>query len=227
MRVAEKFEIITDKVYRKGMEHFENLLTNGFTRGNYCGAFSQSDLTGYEFSQTIYPTSSIERMFNAYAGPELPKGIDCSRLDCDKSATYYRFAFEWASKLKKIPDIGIPAIPYYTNTYSNCKELVEIEVIRSNKDTIFQNPFTNCPNLTTFKIEGEIGTNFDCTMIPVSPSTMKSILEHLYDYSGTANANIHLISFTTQAWNAFDRAYPNFNGLSGIDYAVSKGWRIK
>lgn len=230
MSIAEKLTTIAEnepKVFNAGCHALENMITNGFSRKNYCGAFLQSDLTGYEFSQTIYPISGIERMFNSYAGTELPKGIDCSKLECDKSATYYRFAFEWASKLKKIPDIKIPAIPYYTNTYSNCVLLEEIEVIRCSKETVFNNPFSNCPKLTTFRIEGEIGTDFDCSQNPISPQTMNNVLEHLYDYTGTASQNKYKVLFSTECWVAFDAAYPNYRGLSGEDYAVSKGWLIK
>lgn len=225
MSIAEKLTIIAEnekKVFDAGSTALEDRFFAN--RISFAGAFMQSDFTGYEFHKTLYPKESIERMFYGYGGTELPKGIDCSQLDCSKSSSYYRFAFQWANKLKKIPDIGIPAIPYYTNTYCDCKELEEIEIIRCNKNTVFQNPFNNCPKLTTFRIDGEIGTDFDCTQIPVSPETMKSVLEHLYDYTGTTSDHKYSVLFTMSCWAAFDKKYPNYSGLSGEDYANSKGW---
>jgi hypothetical protein len=240
LTLGEKFEKVADAVFAKGMEEgnqsgyesayssqlvkYETMFSGNGTRTNFCGAFCGSDWTGYTFAHPLYPKSSIERMFNAYAGTELPKGIDCSQLDCTKSATYYRFAFEWAIKLKKIPDIGIPAIPYYQNTYANCKELVEIEVIRCNRNTVFQNPFINSPNITTFRIEGEIGTNFDCSQISPNPNTMMSVLQRLVDYSGTTSAFKYSVLFPSDCWRNLNETIPAPGVGYWEDYVEAKGW---
>lgn len=232
MSIAEKFEKIADAVYEKGVAdgfvEAEILFTNNYTRKNYMGAFLEADMKGYTFKQTIYPITGIEKMFYSYAGTELPKNIDFSKLETNKAASYYRNAFGWMNYVTEIPDMGLPAIPYYTNTYSNCGRLKEIEVIRCNKNTVFQNPFSGCYKLTEFRIEGEIGTDFSCPDAPVSPETMLSVIDHLVDYSGTSNEFKYSVIFNNICWSALDAAYPEIpSGLeSWMDYVVSYGWDV-
>lgn len=212
----------------KGLNDYEVMLTGNYKRTKYKGTFGNSDFTGYTFKETIYPVEDVECLFYAYLGTELPKNISLEKLQTDKSAVYYRNMFGWALGLTKIPDIGLPPIPYYQSTYLNCKNLIEIEVIRCTKETVFNNPFFGCDNLTTFKIEGEIGTNFDCSQIPVSPHTMHSIVQNLVDYSGTSNAFKYSVLFSQNCWDKLNENYPVDYAYydNWEDFVVSRGWSI-
>lgn len=234
MSISSTFETIADAVYEKGvaqgMNELELKLTRNYSRKNYMGAFLEADWTGYEFSQPVCPRTGVEKMFYSYAGTSLPTPIDCSGLSVNESAIYYRSMFEWANKLEEIPDIGLPAIPYYTSTYYHCTNLKKIAVIRCTKNAVFSGAFVDCVSLSEFEIEGEIGTTFDCSYSPLSVKTMISILSHLFNYKSTSNAHKYSVLFKSSCWTTLNNSTtPKKEGLTTTDmsweeYVESIGW---
>lgn len=208
-----------DIAFNKQMLSYEDRFTNNRQRKNYCGAFCESDWSGYAFATIIYPKTSIERLFYSYGGTKFPHGIDCSQLECNKSESYYRFAFQWCSNVTEIPDMKIPAIPYYTNTYSNCKNLKKIEVIRCNKDTVFKNIFVGTPNLEEFAIVGVIGTNFDVSPCPLlNHKTFESIINGLYNFKSAGATTTRTLTVNTASMNVLTASDKNI--------ITAKGWTL-
>ena len=67
MSIAEKFEIIADAVYDKAVSDEREKLTKAITdngsRVNFSYAFAYGNWSGYRFTETITPTSTINHMF--------------------------------------------------------------------------------------------------------------------------------------------------------------------
>lgn len=110
------------------------------------------------------------------------------------------YLFYSCEALEEIEDIGIQAGGYYY-AFNSCPKLKRIEVMRCREDGIYTVPFTACYDLTDITIEGVIGTNFPIPFSPLSPASLKSIIKHLKNYSGTDKEFAYTVTFKSSAFN--------------------------
>ena len=125
-------------------------------------------------------------------------------------------------------DIGLPASTYY-QTWGSCTKLHTIELVRSNKETVFSNPFNYCAELVYIHFEGEIGQNISFSYCgKLSVESVVDILQHLYNYSGTANAGNYTITFndTVKTRLAEQGALSELDGKTYDAYITDKGWNL-
>ena len=159
-------EIKVDYYSSYGMAEKERAMWNAFTdygkRNSFGRAFSYSDYTGYTIpSGLCKPTQTIGELFYAYKGTELPRGVDCSEFNTETTvASYYLNIFCYASNLKYIYDLGIPALKSYSACFRNCNNLETIEVIRVADWTTFDtNSFNGCTSLIRCIFSGILTSN--------------------------------------------------------------------
>ena len=208
MSVAEKFEVIADAVYKKGMSDgkidFENAITINGTRISYERAFSNTDYSGYEFSHPIKPLNVITQMFYVCETmTELPKPLDFSEIltTCNDAYGNRRGVFAYCRKLKVIPDLNMRAIGGLEEWFSYCESLETIELLRVNEDTIFapnnSYSFYGCKQLQNITFDGVIGQNIsfkDCPLL--TKESLTNIAQHLKDFSGeSGTGNVRTIIF--------------------------------
>lgn len=149
--------------YEKELEIWKSFTVDG-KRSNYQYGMAYSDFSEHEIPEGLCtPKVSIGFMFYAYAGVTLPKGIDCSGFNTEAaSSSYYLNIFGYSSKLRRIYDMGIPALKSYASCYRNCSSLEIIEVIRVNENTVFDsNSFYGCNELIYVGFVGTIGKNIN------------------------------------------------------------------
>ena len=230
MSIAEKFETIADAVYEKGVldskKAFENALTNNWTRKVYARAFSNTNYSGYEFSQPIKPTDIIVQMFyTCDKMTELPKPLDFSEIYTSSSSDSYgnrRAVFSYCKNLKVIPDLNMRAIGGLEEWFSYCESLETIELLRVNEDTVYalsnSYSFYRCKQLQNITFDGVIGQNIsfkDCPLL--TKESLTNIAQHLKDFtaagSGSATITLHTDSKT-------------LIGEEGLKRITDKGWEV-
>lgn len=195
MSIAEKFEVIADEVYEKGVldskKAFENAITINGRRISYNRAFSNTDYSGYEFSHPIKPLNDITQMFYACETmTELPKPLDFSEIltTCNDAYGNRRGVFGYCRKLKVIPDLNMRAIGGLEEWFSYCESLETIELLRVNENTIYapsnSYSFYGCKQLQNITFDGVIGQDISFANSPLlTDASLDSIVSHLKDYS--------------------------------------------
>lgn len=239
MSIAEKFETIADAVYDKGKQaeglaYWKAITENGErTSWNY--AFAYSDYTEIEFVKPVVITGEHQRLFYAYHGKKLPRKQDIDLSGVTSAQLFFSYldlSYNGSTYLT-IPDYGIPALNYYTSTYANSNAIQTIEVIRCHEATTFSSSFTESRNLENITFEGTIGRNISfssCKSLTVD--SLKNIITHLKDYTGTGDANDHTytITLTTSAFNKLEAegATAQYNGVActWAELIDNKKWNL-
>lgn len=220
MSIAEKFEVIADEVYDKGVYDEKVILTNAITdndtRQNYMYAFAYTNYSGVRFAETITPNYYINHMFYYCANlTELPTPLDFSRIleTATDSYTYRRSVFAYCRNLEIVPDLNMKAIGGLEEWFIQCRKLHTIELLRVKRETIYTSTFSMCDSLENITFEGEIGQNISFADSPLlSDASLENIAEHMIN----TNATITLHSTVKSRINGT----PIYSAITG------KGWTI-
>ena len=238
MSIAEKFETIADAVYDKGKQaeglaYWKAITANGRRKSSWYYAFAYTDYAEIEFVKPVVITGEHQRLFYAYHGKKLPRKQDIDLSGITSAQLFFSFldlSYNEETKLT-IPDYGIPALNYYTSTYANSNAIQTIEVIRCHEATTFSSSFAETRNLENITFEGTIGTNISfSTCKKLTVDSLKNIITHLKDYSGTENEFKYSVTFSSAcltALEALDPATdPSPNGNSWVQYLDDIGWEL-
>ena len=228
MSIAENLATIAEnvpKVYEAGKQAenkaFWDIITLNNTRPHYGHTFRYWDVPYVRPPYKITPTARGGTLYMFANNPNLLKVekeyFDLSQLP-NQSQTNGSFGnqciFTNCPNLVEIEDIGITAAMYDT-TYYGCSKLERIEIIRVQEDTTFYNAFSSCRALKHLTVEGVIGTNFSIAYSPLTKESMKSIITHLKDYSGTSNEYKYTVTFNPSAFSVLEAegATAEYNGV--------------
>ena len=113
------------------------------------------------------------------------------------------------------------------NTFATtfeCKKLKTLKLPTIRNGTIFNTTAFTCPVLENLTLSGVIGTSINFQYSPLTPESMKNVILHLNDYSGTSNAYVYKVTFTEQCWAALEADSTAPNGDTWADYVDSLGW---
>lgn len=234
MSIAEKFETVADRVYEKGqqnaMDDFIRRFTRNGTRTNYTYGFCSMDFSGFTIEAT---PKNIGYLFSYYEGKTIPDGIDCSNASTTGTSTTNSPAYLCAySKLKYLPDINIPAAHYWYASFRDCEELETIEVIRMCEGSGASTNvlFLNCKSLKNVTFEGVIPITIGFADCPLTVKSIKSIIEHLKDYSGTTSEFAYTVTFKSTAFAALEAegATAEYNGVActWAELIDNKKWNL-
>lgn len=206
MSIAEKFEVIADKVYEKGLSdkesEFWDIFQNNGKRGAYAYAFNYWNC---EYIRPKYKVVSTEAtracMFQRCSNL---KKVEKEYFDWSKApapayaANGNHYTFQFDSNLEEIEDIGLSG-EYYSGTYHNCEKLHTIEVIRCTENTAWAaEPFYNCKSLQNVKFEGVMATAPSFEWCPLNAESMLSLIGVLKEYP-VENSQQLKLSSTTKA----------------------------
>lgn len=234
MSIAEKFEVIADAVYDKGISDRDelvwNMITDNGTRTNFHNAFQYTDFSGYKFVKPIKPIGYVSQMFySCQKMKSLPQNLDFSEIllnGGDTSSTYRRSVFGYCRVLTTIPDLNMRAIGGLEEWFQYCNALHTIELLRVKRETIYTNTFTACEKLAEIRFDGEIGQNISFSGSPLlSTASIVNIVEHLSDNQSatltlkTAAKNNMTFPYTSPQTNV---TYNNWDEL----VATKSGWTI-
>ncbi len=160
-------------------------LTRNGERKDFAYTFRNTDFSGYSFIKPIAPSgtsASASYMFKLYKGVSLPDNLDLSKIST--TATHGDLFFE--SKLTYIPDIKIPSLNAYQNSFYKCADLKKIEILRVCEDTSFFQTFYGCSALEEIRFQGVIGKSIDFSDCKnLTSATLVHIIGKLKNYAGT------------------------------------------
>lgn len=207
MSIAEKFEIIADAVYQKGLidgdggssDEYYNTFWDAFQRNGsattYAYAFYSSRWKDdiYNPKYPIAATNS-NSMFNQSYVTDTKVEIDLTAAGGNTTGMFQY------SKIEKIRKIIVTEITGYSNSFTSCSALKEI----SFEGIIGKNiSFSDCPNL--------------------SAESIKNIIDHLKDYSGTTPTCT--LTLRSSCWTRLaEEGNTAPNGKDWRTYAEEKGW---
>lgn len=233
MSIAEKFEVIADAVYDKGIadrdELVWNMVTDNGTRANYIYGFAYANWEGYKFSKPIKPTGYINNMFYVSNIKTLPSPLDFSEVlssGGDTSSTYRKSVFGYCRNLEFVPDLNMKAIGGLEEWFIQCRKLHTIELLRVKKETVYTNSFSQCDALSEIRFDGEIGQNISFSGSPLlSTASIVNIIEHLSDSQSAT------LTLKTTAKN--NMSFPYTSPQTNVTYnnwdelvATKSGWTI-
>lgn len=98
--------------------------------------------------------------------------------------------------------------------------------VSDNGNQTWNNSFYNTTSLTELLITGGvIGRNLSVAQSPLTVDSMKSIISHLKDYSGTENEFKYTVTFSSACRDLLDaEGATSPNGNTWRDYATDLGW---
>lgn len=191
MSIADKFEVIADEVYDKGVsdgkkseyDEFWDVISSNWTRTTWSHAFKYWSCEYIHPPKQIKPTAESIHVFAA--NPTLKKiekkYFDFSGMPISSAQDLY----QGCPSLETIEDVGLPAMRNYNYIFNGCTALKTIECLRfSNNTTTATRSFQSCQNLEHITIEGEICIDLDFSNSPLSRESIESIINHLSDTTG-------------------------------------------
>lgn len=214
MSIAEKFEVIANAVYEKGLSdkesEFWEAVTNKGERTYYSSAFSYWGTIEY-----IRPPYKIKPIGSAqglcYYCSSLKK-VESDYFDLSGS-TNQGTIFARCSNLEEIEDIKLPKGDY-NQAFIYCEKLKKIALITVDENTKFNSSFSLCSSLEYIRFDGVIGQDISFKDSPLlTIQSLNNIIDHLKEFPSPNSANITL--------HANSKA---LLGTEGLERILAKGW---
>lgn len=190
-----------DDVYKAGIQSeydrfWDSFQQKGLAYISYANAFDYDRWTDEIFNPK-YPIkpSDCNNMFMRSALTDTKVDID---LTCSiMTQAFYLFE---SSKLITIRKLIVPINRSYTRYFNGCNSLRNI----------------------TF--EGEIGRSIDFSYSPLTVESMKSVITHLANYTGTDKEGTYTVTFNGACWEALEADSTAPDGSTWKLYVDSLGW---
>lgn len=176
---------------------------------------------------------AVTQMFNGFGNKndrpfevvdDLSQWLDDLGVILDTSRTWYFDSMFQKCYCTRLPivNMGNAKTANYTFTESMA---VTIDKIIVNETCTWPNSFTNAKNLANIVFEGIIGQDINFSWSPLSVDSMKSVITHLKNYAGTADAGKKTVKFTDACWTALEADSVAPDGNTWRDYVeTTLGW---
>lgn len=234
MSVAEKYTTLTEKipqVYESGKQaEYDAFWDNFQEKGNrkaYDYAFRSNgwNNTNFKPKYDIKPTTAVGLFYTcdiADMADILEKqGVTLDLSSCPSLSNLCLNS----PKLTRMPKIDASSATTIASVFSWCQKLNTIdEFVFSSKLTNANTAFGNCVSLVNFIASGEIACTISFQYSPLSPASMKSVINALKNYSGTNNEGSNTVTFTSDCWTALEADSTAPDGGTWQNYVESLGW---
>lgn len=144
-------------------------------------------------------------------------------------ATTISSAFYRAVLLEESPNIlNGELLTNYNSAYDGCNNMKKIPTLWAVNVTSYSASFNGCFNLTTIEdIVGEIMPNIDFRSCPLDIPTLKLIITHLKDYSGTSSEYTYTVTFKATAFSALEaEGATSPHGNTWAEYIDDLKWKL-
>lgn len=203
-------------------EAFWNINQQYGKRTDYGRAYGGVGWTNENFNPLyiVRPTTGNQYMMFAATGIET---IDETKVDTSQ-CTGLSMSFYSSSHLKSVT-IDISSLTALADTFNFGSELITIVLKNIPETCNFTAGFNGCSKLTELTVTGVIGgTTLNLQWSPLSVASMKNILLHLKNHSGTDKEGTCRVIFTADCWAALEADSTAPNGGKWADYVDSLGW---
>ena len=238
MSTADKMQTVVDNVplvYQAGRnDEWSDFWDSAQDFGNkvdYTRAFASPIWNAYTFrpKYDIRPTTApvIFQNFGTEA-IDLQAHLESCGVELDFShcnSLNYGFNSAIISRVGIIDMRGVTTVTGADAVFHSCPSIVTIDKLIVNETyPMGVDSFIYCNNLKNITIEGRITGSFKINDSPLTVESMKSIINHLQDYSGTAKANTCTLSFKASCWTALEADGGAPVGETWKAYVNSLGW---
>ena len=147
------------------------------------------------------------------------------RLDTSKATLLTSFfAGSGPATCPEIDTTGCASVAnlvYYSNTIRSIDNII----LREDGSQTIDGIFSGGTALTDVRFTGTIGTSANFQWNPLSVDSMKSVITHLKNYAGTADAAKYKVTFTDACWAALEADSAAPDGNTWRDYVeTTLGW---
>ena len=239
MSIADKLTTIAEneqKVYDAGKQaeydEFWDIFQDYGNRRYYIGFLSgYTPTTLRKWFKPKYDLKPLDMQYFLRAGwdysgfdfaqlfDELGVKLDTSR--CQNFSYAFQHGMRW----------GCINMSQCTNTSNNTAmfyngQLTTIDKLIVSKNTkIASSAFQECTKLANLTMEGVLGYTLSLSACPLTVESAKSIINCLYDYSGTSNELSYTLTLKSTVWTALNEAEASPNGDTWQLYVNSLGWK--
>ena len=225
LQLKEDFAEVYEAGKQKARSDFWDSYQNYGERTDYSYAFYNNDWIQYYpwNGDTIKPKYDIvpttaNRMFYRVKGIEdLGKHFEELGIKFDLSkATNVALTFPYIDCVK-LPIIDCSNATTIDNTFNYCSNLETIEkLVLSEKLKSISGPCIDCYALKNIVIEGVIPVSISFNRSPLTVASLKSIITHLKDYTGTSNEFSYTVTLKATAFAELENegATAEYNGVA-------------
>lgn len=237
MSIAENFEIIADAVYDKGKKDeydaFWDVFQQNGKRNHYgygiCGLGWTVDTFKPKYDMTNL-TSATFMFCNSGIRASLADildecGVEWSLTGC--TSITYCFRTSQFTELPTVDGSSATSWGYLFADMSYLKTIQKLVFPSSTTATTFSNAFYRTIALENInEIEGTIKRTIDFQHSPLNVATMKRIIEHLENYSGTSSSGTNILTFNADCWTRLEADSSAPDGGTWSEYVQNLGWSI-
>lgn len=229
--------------YKEYNRAFWERYQQGGKRTDYSRAFTYGENANYPvFNKEtfapiydIFPTNANRMFKNGLEGIEdLVEHLENLGVTLDfGNCKEFNQAFSHMGKSSAIDvkRIGIIDVSSATTSISNTFASSSIETIDKIiclETTKFSNTFLNATRLANITFEGVIGSSISFSSSPLTVASLKSIITHLKDYSGTESENTYTVTFKASAFAALEaEGSTSPNGNTWTEYIDDLKWNLE
>ena len=138
------------------------------------------------------------------------------------------FAYSLVTDTKVAVDIAATSSTNKTNCFRNATRLRTVRKFITNEIMNCDNQFTNCSELENLTVEGTIGRNAYFQWCPLTPTSMKSVIAALKNFTVNDPSKVYsqTLQFSDDCWAALEADSTAPNGGTWKMYVDSLGWNI-
>ena len=238
MTTTEKYNTLIEKipaVFEAGKAQGgggDNNFWEGFLEG-------RTDLA-YAFyawnASAFYPTKNISpvqsgRMFYYFNNtPQTPFNLKERLEECGVTIDFsnsrnvdFMFGGSYVSELPELKFLACTKLVGIFNLCT-CLETIEKLVLKEDGTQTFDAASFNATALKHITVEGKIGTDVTFQSCPLTVASMKSVITHLVNYSGTDKAYTYTVKFSDACWEVLEADSTSPTGTTWAEYVDDLGW---
>lgn len=224
------------EVYETGKDEINKALWAMRLRGdrtNWEFAFYHEDFRELPFDppETIYPTNArymfSDSKFCCKNGVITKSMLDTSKLTNATNMFYSNYYQH--KEYFEIDELNCSKATELTYTFNYCKVTrIGKLILKEGGTNTFSSTFGMAYDLKDITIEGRIGRDISFKDSPLTPASMKSVINALMDYS-TENTHTYTVTFKSSCWTALEaESTPKDEGIdfegTWKEYVYAKGW---
>lgn len=205
-----------------------NLLAQNYCMFAYAG-FGWTDTT-FKPKYNMRPVSDLcTGMFRESAITDLKSILDnCGVTLNFRQASAFNNVFtdSTITHVGSISTLGATSLGSLFNAAKHLQTIEEL-VLKTDGSQSFSSAFTNAIALTDITVTGCIGKAASFQYCPLSPTSMKSIIAALKNFTGTGSEHSVAIKFNEQCWTALEADSPAPDGGTWKDYVSNTlSWNV-
>lgn len=214
-----------NEVYEKGKKSeydefwdtYQDAGSNPKGEKSYYYAFSGLGWTNSTFKPkyNIKMKYSNTNAFTYFNGTDLIKLLEDAGVTLDTSLASNLSNLFHYSTVTRVPIIDCRNATSLNLMFGSCYSLKYVEkLIVGEKNTSLSSAFQNCTHLSDITFEGIIANSVNLSSSPLSPESLKSVINALKDYSQSDKEYTYTVTFKASAFEALEQegfVSPNSN----------------